>query len=425
MIKVLLKGPLLTQSGYGHHARTVLRALKTKSDVYDVYIQPITWGHTSWLWQDNEERRLIDDLLKKTINHTQTGGKFDMSIQVSIPNEWEKIAPINIGVTAGIETTKISPKWVEKSFLMDKILTISEHAKSTYENTVVAAQDNQGNQHQIKVDKPVEYISYPYREFKKKKLDLNLTTDFNFLAVAQLSARKNMGQLIRIFLDKFRDNENVGLIVKANTAKNSLIDREHTLSNFKNVLNEHKPYKCKVYLLHGFLTDEEMVGLYTHPKIKAMISTTHGEGFGLPLFEAASHGLPIAATDWSGHLDFLYMPQKQKNGKYKKKSMFGKINYTMRQVQEQAVWDGVIERDSLWAFPEDASVRMNLTKLHEDVQHYEKRAKTLQKWIRKEFSEEKKYAEYLSHLEEYAAPFMQLDQEIEDLFSELEPDTGE
>ena len=38
MKKVFLKGPLLTQSGYGHHARTILRALKTRPDVFDIYL---------------------------------------------------------------------------------------------------------------------------------------------------------------------------------------------------------------------------------------------------------------------------------------------------------------------------------------------------------------------------------------------------
>ena len=101
MMKVLLKGPILTQSGYGHHARTVYRALKTREDLFEIFIHPITWGHTSWLWEDCEERREIDKLLQKTIGYTQAGGKFDMSLQVTIPNEWEKIAPINIGYTVG------------------------------------------------------------------------------------------------------------------------------------------------------------------------------------------------------------------------------------------------------------------------------------------------------------------------------------
>jgi len=106
MKKVLLKAPLLTQSGYGHHGRTVLRALKSREDLFDVYIQTIGWGHTSWLWENNEERRWIDENLQKTIKFIRNGGTFDLSLQVTIPNEWEKLAPINIGITAGIETCK-------------------------------------------------------------------------------------------------------------------------------------------------------------------------------------------------------------------------------------------------------------------------------------------------------------------------------
>lgn len=419
MIKVLLKGPILTQSGYGHHARTVFRALQTKKDMFDIYLHPITWGHTSWLWEDNKERHEIDNLLKKTINHTQSGGKFDISIQVSIPNEWEQIAPINIGVTAGIETTKIAPHWVEKSALMDKIITISSHSKNIFLNTTYEAENTDGVLVEFKCQTPVEYVSYPVRKFKPKKLDLNLTTDFNFLAVAQLSPRKNMHQLAEVFIEKFRENENVGLIIKANTAKNSLIDRNHTLSNFKKSFERYGSRKCKIYLLHGYLSDEEMAGLYTHPKVNAFVSTTHGEGFGLPIFEAATHGMPIAATDWSGHLDFLYMPQKQKNGKYKKKNMFNKISYTLRPIGEESVWDGVLVKDSMWAYPEEASVRMNLVKMYEDHDNFKKRAKILQKWIHEEFTEEKKYQEYVSLLEEYTKSSEQEMQEIEDLFNEV------
>lgn len=123
------------------------------------------------------------------------------------------------------------------------------------------------------------------------------------MTVAQLSPRKNVHQLIKCFIEQFKDNEDVGLIIKANMAKNSLIDRHMTLSNFRQLITS-RDHKCKIYLLHGFLTDEEMSGLYTHPKINAIVSTSHGEGFGLPLFEAAYHGLPVLATDWSGHLDF-------------------------------------------------------------------------------------------------------------------------
>ena len=71
--------------------------------------------------------------MMKTIQYLNTGQQqndpFDISLQITIPNEWERMAPVNIGVTAGIESTKIAPAWVEKSLQMDKIIVTSNHAK--------------------------------------------------------------------------------------------------------------------------------------------------------------------------------------------------------------------------------------------------------------------------------------------------------
>jgi len=48
-----------------------------------------------------------------------------------------------------------------------------------------------------------------------------------------------------------------------------------------------------------------MNGLYEHPKVKAMLNFTKGEGFGRPLLEFSLTGKPILVSNWSGHLDFL------------------------------------------------------------------------------------------------------------------------
>ena len=133
--KVLVRGPALTQSGYGEHTRFLLRALRGQPEQFDVYLIALNWGQTGWLSENTEERRWMDSLVMKTHQYVQSGGQFDMSIQVSIPNEWERLAPYNVGVTAGIETTKVAPIWLEKANQMDKVITISEHAKSVFENT--------------------------------------------------------------------------------------------------------------------------------------------------------------------------------------------------------------------------------------------------------------------------------------------------
>ena len=104
MIKVLLKGPILTRSGYGEQARFAFRAMMSQPDLFEIYIQPINWGTTSWISESDDERSEIDIRIENTITHMTAGGTFDMTLQVTIPNEWE--APpgdvVNIGYTAGI-----------------------------------------------------------------------------------------------------------------------------------------------------------------------------------------------------------------------------------------------------------------------------------------------------------------------------------
>ena len=420
MKKVYLKGPFLTQSGYGHHARTVYRALRSRPDLFDVYVQPITWGQTSWIWEDTAERKEFDSLLEKTIQYVNFGGQFDMSVQITIPNEWEKLAPINIGVTAGIESDTISLKWIEKSYVVDKIITISKHSKDGLVNTVLDVVNNTNGQKQkVSCETPVEYVTYPVRKFEPSDIELNLTTDFNFLAVAQISPRKNLEQLLSCFVEEFKDNENVGLVVKANLAKNSLIDRVNTLQAFQRIMSKFEDRKCKIYLLHGFLSDEDMAALYTHPKIKAFVSTTHGEGFGLPIFEAAYYGLPIAATNWSGHLDFLCKPIKTKGkGKEKLKPLFKRISYTLEQVPKELAWEGVLEEYSKWANPETGSVKMALEEIYRDYPRFKKQAKVLEEWVCEEFNAKKQY-EQIVDLIKPEDDSDWLDQ-IEDLVKEYE-----
>ena len=417
MTKVYLKGPILTQSGYGHHTRTVYRALKSKEGLFDVYVQPISWGATSWQWKDDEERREIDAILTKTVEYIKSGGKFDMSVQVTIPNEWENLAPVNIGVTAGIETDKVAANWIEKGNMMDKILTISQHSLDSYKDTVYNAKDSQtGEEFEYRLKTPIDFVSYPVSEFEPAAAELNFETNFNFLTVAQMGPRKNLTATINNFVETFRDNEDVGLIIKTNMSKNSLIDRLNCMTLLQQQIHNLGEKKCKVYLLHGSLTDEEMSALYNHEKVKVVVSTSHGEGFGLPLFEAAYYGVPVVATDWSGHLDFLYKEVKQKNGKTRKKHMFGKVNYKLERIPKEAVWDGVLIEEARWAYPDHASLKKNLTEVHKDYGRFKKRSKELQKWVRQEFSQEKIYNQYIEHLEPYAS---HIDEEVEDLFNEL------
>lgn len=385
MKRVIVKAPILSQSGYGEHARLIIRSLRTRPDLFDIYVMVIPWGKTSWIMNDSEERDWIDQTIAKTANYIQNKGVFDISLQVTIPGEFEKMARINVGVTAGTETNKISPQWLSKCLDMDKIIVVSEHTKKAIADTKYFATHNTTGQQVIaQVTCPIDVINYPTKEHKKINIELDLKYDTNFLMVGTWIPRKNIENTVRWFVETFKDEE-VGLIVKTSVAKNSLVDRRRTHVQLHNILKNYGDRKCEVVLLHGDMTEQEMHSLYKHKKVSALVSLTHGEGYGLPIFEAAYCGLPIIATNWSGHLDFLEIPAK---GKKKKKQMFYPVSYDMKFIQKEAIWDGVLIKESEWAFPKEWDFKKKLKLFLKNKTTAKSQATKLKKYLNENFTEE-------------------------------------
>jgi glycosyltransferase involved in cell wall biosynthesis len=427
MRKVILVGPLFSRSGYGEHVRCVYRSLAKHPEKYDVFVRPTGWGQTSWSYSNAHNPEEHEAMMHCIQKQQMFQGDYDISVQVLIPNEWQSLARKNIGITAGIETDRASGLWIEHCNVMDKVIVISEHSYNSFKKSEYTAIDEKTNQPlgKLTCTVPMDIIGYPVKEHlleDNTKLDIKLDTEFNFLTVAQAGPRKALHETVIWFAEEFKDDENVGLVVKTNQINNSVMDRDHMAKSLKSMLNPIKDRKCKVYLLHGNLSEKELHSLYRNEKIKTYVTTTRGEGYGLPLFEAAYSGLPVIAPAWSGHVDFLYMPVTNKESKkVKKQPMFMKTKFILKEVQEDAVWENVINKDSKWAYSDEKSFKKNLRKATESYSFNKKNALQLQEYLRKEFHEDIIYKKYDDSICE-AAPEEQFELEtwLEEITKNLE-----
>jgi hypothetical protein len=409
--KIYVRGPVLSQSGYGEQSRFALRALRSREDLFDIYIQPINWGKTGWIWTDTEFRRWMDSRIIDTQILIQNKTlQPDISLQVTIPNEFEKTCPINFGYTAGIETTKCSPEWLPKCNDMDKVLVVSNHAKTSIVDTVAQATNSQtGETVPYRCETPVEVVWENTEREEPKEIDgFSLDFERNFLMVSQLGPRKNFENTITWFVEEFIDQE-VGLVVKTNFRGNSIMDFTQVDKHLETLLKRYPDRKCKVYLLHGDLTPGQMTWLYSRPSMAALINISHGEGFGLPMFEAAREALPVITVGWSGQVDFLHQ-----NGK----DYFQSVEYSLQPVQENARWKGVIEADSMWAFADQGSFKMTLRKTLKNLDKVKETAKELQSLIGEPFGDEKLFEGFVNHFYNEKEQ-KQLEEEIDSLLGDL------
>jgi glycosyltransferase involved in cell wall biosynthesis len=313
---LVFQAPVATRSGYGDHARDLLHSLY-KLDKFDIKIISTRWGNTPMdaLNYENEFHKWIVDNIT---GNPQT--KPDIYIQVTVPNEFQPLGHYNIGITAAIETTHCALDWIHGCNRMDLIIVPSEHSKKSLVDTVYNEQDNKTKQliAQHRIVKPVEILfeGFDENDFGTEvvanisELD-SIKEEFAFLFVGHWlrgdigEDRKNVAMMLKTFAMAFK-NEKVkpALILKTSSAGFSVLDRENTIKKIKQTLgNEYG--SVPVYLLHGDLTPSQMNGLYEHPKVKAMLNFTKGEGFGRPLLEFSLTGKPVIVSNWSGHLDFL------------------------------------------------------------------------------------------------------------------------
>lgn len=394
---VVISSPLFTLSGYGKHSYDIVNSLyKSYKDEWDIRLISNKWGSCSMVEDVNDELAAL--ILREPLT-TQP----DIWIQITVPNEFQPVGKYNIGITAGIETTACSGKWIEGLNKMDYILVPSKHAKTVLESTTYTKFDQQGNNlGELKCEKPIDIIfegvDLTYfkhiSENQMKSKDLIylesyinnvIKEDFNFLIVSQwghgeiFHDRKDVGGAIVSFYKAFKDKKTQpGLILKINGAAYSHIDKENMLKHINHIREIDEFKDCKlpnIYIIYGQLSTEELNMLYNHKKVKAMFSLTKGEGYSrtFPEFLAAS-GKPLLTTYFSGHLDYLDI------------NFVPLISGELKELHPTVIWEDILIKESKWLYVDYNAVSIYLKDIYNDYDSYLLKSNKLAEIIRDKWS---------------------------------------
>ena len=393
---LLFRGPVKTRSGYGAHSRDLLESLY-RMDLFDIKIDSCNWGTTPLT--AFEEGNSFHEWAESNIV-TNLESQPDIYIQVTVPNEFQRLGKFNVGITAGIETTVAPKEWIDGCNKMDLIITTSTFSRDVLLSTVYNENENNTGKlvKQHKIEKPIEILfegvdNLIYND-TYTNFDLDIKEDFAYLFVGHWlkgdigQDRKDVGMLIRCFTEAFKNTEDrPALILKTSSASFSIKEREKFRKKIEEIVGkvENPP---SIYLLFGELTNSEMNELYNHPKVKSMVSITKGEGFGRPLLEFSMTGKPIIASNWSGHKDFLPMD---------KAIMIGG---TLTEVHDSAV-DSFILKGSKW-FTANYNEFAEVMKLvHKDYDDYKERSESLKLENQTKFSMEAMKDKFKNIIEPY------------------------
>ena len=402
MKRVLVVGPLLSISGYGYHSRQIFNYFHDRKDI-EVSCVVLPWGNTSWFVDKNLERGLIGKIVDSSIEFNDiTFDEFDLGVHIQLPNEWQvNFAKKNIGVSAYVETDICHESWINKTLEMDLVIVPSSFTKNVILNSSKSKDEKELLENKVKV--VAEYyhedFDLDHKEENTSLVNLinNLSTEFNYLTIGHLTSenencdRKNLVQTLRYFCTNFKGNKDVGLILKTSIGRSTTLDRLKTKEVFQKIVDEFKGNNSeypKIYLLHGEMSPKELYSLYTHDKVKYYLSLTKGEGYGLPLLEAARCSLPVIATNWSGHLDFL-------------RKSFLTVDYSLDTVPNEKIDNNIFINNSKWAVVKKASVDKQLEYSYKNYENSKKIAEGLSSVIANEYSKNTIQKKYSKIFKEY------------------------
>ncbi len=244
------------------------------------------------------------DILDETITpiFAKPLENIDVCIQHVLPHHLCGTSLFNKNIAyydAGESNTIKHTNWINSLQLMDEVWCPCSQVKN---NLVKDGLNN------VKiVPHGFDISKYSYQD----RVDMNLGTlgYFKFYTVIDMNDRKNIDSTIRCFHSEFKTYEPVELVIKVHqkhtpedVTRGLMVEKINNIKKQMRIYNDISKYKNDI-VISNYLSDEEISSL--HKSCDCFVSTSFGEGFSLPSFEAMAYGnTPICSND-GGPKDFI------------------------------------------------------------------------------------------------------------------------
>ncbi len=189
------------------------------------------------------------------------------------------------------ETDRIDPSWVPACNAMDEVWVPTQFNFETFTRSGVDPDRVRVLPFGVPEVDPATPTTWP----------LDTTRSFRFLSVFELTRRKGWDVLIRAWIEAFRPEDDVALVIK--TYCRGPRRPVEILAEFIASLGHDPSGIPEIVLIEDHLTDDQLRSLYR--QCQAFVLPSRGEGWGMPYLDALATGLPVIATRWSGQLEFL------------------------------------------------------------------------------------------------------------------------